>query len=220
MSNEITYFNSFIAQRYTGIPYSTQWMVHIENIPDAISEDLSDIDTQTWNIQGTNESLRSTVDAGNGAVEGNIFAQAVSVPGEKINISRPGVDQDYRGGFMSVPIVNSRADYELLTIDFLETRDSFTDIVIRPWVIQVGFQGLIPPKDPKDSIKTTIWVSQFDRGDATDPNTPPVVRKLWKFYDAVPVSVDPDTVDYEKNRISILKTQWIYRYYTVDAAND
>lgn len=220
MSNEITYFNSFIAQRFTGIPYSTQWMVHIDGIPDVVSTNLKEVDTQTWNIDRTGNALRRTATAASTVVNGNIFAQSVSLPKEGVSYNRVGVEGEYRGGFMQAPVITSRNDVDPLAIDFLETRDSFTDLVIRPWIIQLGFRGLIPPADPKQSIKTTLMIMQFDRGDANQPTVAPKIRKKWTFFNAVPVSINTDTVDYEKNQMTILKTEWLYTHYTLEAAND
>lgn len=212
--NEVTYFNNFIAQKTSGIPYSTQWMVHIDRIPGLVSANLRDIDTQTWSIAKSNERLRQAVVASTNQVQGNIFAQAVTVPGERVDITRVGTDAGFRGGFNQAPILNSRNDGDFVNIDFLETRDSFIDMVIRPWIIQVGFNGLIAQRDPSKNIKTDLWAIYFDRGDA-EKNEPPKIRKKWCFHNAVPISIDPDTVDYQKNQITILKTQWLYTHYTI-----
>lgn len=218
MANEISYFNSFIAQRYNSIPYSTQWMMHV-NIPLSITSNLRNIDTEMWNINYGQQAILNSVGAGTNHVHGNIFAQSVTVPGEKLEVTRVGIESGFRGGFNTTPIINSRADPETVNISFLETTYSFLDLVIRPWIIQVGHQGLVPiSDDPKDSIKSTMWVMFFDRGDIKT-NTPPKIRKMWKFNNVFPISCDSDTTDFQKNQITTLATQWMYTHYTIDSVN-
>ena len=216
MANELSYFNSFIAQRYNSIPYSTQWMMHV-NIPLSITSDLRNIDTGIWNINYGQNAILNSVGAGTNHVHGNIFAQSVTVPGERSDFARVGIESNFRGGYNSTPVINSRVDLEPITVSFLETTYSFLDLVVRPWIIQVGHQGLVPiSNDPKDSIKSTMWVMFFDRGD-TKTNTPPKIRKLWTFYNVFPTSCDSDTTDFQKNQITTLNTQWLYTHYTIDS---
>jgi hypothetical protein len=215
MASEITHFNTFIAQRSNGIPYSTQWMVHFD-IPSSLSVDLGDIDTEIWNISRSQMDVIRAVQGSTNKLQGNALVQSVTTPGEKIDIHRVGIESDFRGGFNQTPIVKSRNDNELISVNFLETRNSFVDLVIRPWIILVGSQGLVPiSDDPNDSIKTTLWAVFFDRGDAENQREP-VIRKKWVFHNAVPVSCDADTVDYQKNQITTLKTQWLYSHYTIE----
>ncbi len=215
MASEITHFNTFIAQRATGIPYSTQWMVHFD-IPSSLSVDLGDIDTEIWNIARPQLDLIRAVEGSENKLQGNALVQAVTTPSEKIDIHRVGIEPDFRGGFNQTPIVKSRNDNELISVDFLETRNSFVDLVVRPWIILVGSQGLVPiSDDPNDSIKTTLWAIFFDRGDAENDKEP-VIRKKWVFHNAVPVFCDASTVDYQKNQIGTIKTQWLYSHYTIE----
>lgn len=220
MSSEITNFNTFLTQRTTDIPYSTQWMIHFD-IPVKISNasNLGDFDTQTWNISKAQNTIINSVNAVKSKLQGNVLAQSVTVPGEKIDVSRIGVDNEYRGGFNPFPIVKSRNEHEIITIDFLETRNSFIDLVIRPWIILLGSQGLVPiSSDSNDSIKTDLWALFFDRGEAASGQEP-LIRKKWVFHNAVPIACDPVTHDYQKNNISINKTQWLYTHYTIESQN-
>lgn len=219
MSTVITNFNTFIAQRNTGIPYSTQWMIHFD-IPAGIAENLRSADTQVWRIINSSNTIIQAIETNSNDLQGNALAQAVTVPSEKLDFGRVGMESEYRGGFNQTPIIKSRNDNELLTIDFLETRNSFVDLVIRPWIILVGSQGLVPiSDDPTDSIKTELWALFFDRGDSQQ-NTAPAIRKKWVFHNAVPVSCDASTTDYQKNQIATNKTQWLYSHYTIEVPDD
>lgn len=219
MAKEITNFNTFIAQRATGIPYSTQWMVHFD-IPAIISNDLAsaiaDVDTEAWSIESAMGNIIQAVEATHNQLQGNALVQAVTVPGEKLDFQRIGIESDFRGGFQQTPIIKSRNDNDLLTLDFLETTTSFVDMVVRPWIILVGSRGLVPiSDDPQESIKTNIWAMFFDRGDALN-NKEPTIRKKYIFHNAVPVACDASSVDFQKNSIAITKTQWLYTHYTIE----
>jgi hypothetical protein len=220
MKNSVTFFNSFIGQKLSGIPYSTQWLFSIDSIPATIAQnDLQDIDTQTWAIRATSDIVRDQIKNTERTIEGNIFAQAVTLPKEEIGINYVGADEAYRGGFLPVPVSTSRRNMEPLDVQFLETRNSFTDLIVRPWIIKVGHQGLLPQKDPANNIKSTITIRFFDRGDATKPDQLPAVRKQFTFYNAAPVFCDTDTNDYQKNQITVLKTRWVYSHYTVESVS-
>ena len=212
--NNITYFNTFLSQKNTGIPYSTQWLVGIQNIPNITDNELADCDTQTWSIKTSSATLQNNLNDSSMQVGGNILAQSVTIPGEKVNTERVGVDENHRGGFTSIPIIKSRADNDFLEMSFLETSLSFVDLVIRPWIIQIGYRGFVPrTSNPRDNLRTTVNVIFMDRGDS-QKNTQPRIRKQWNFFNCAPIFCDADTVDYQKNQITTLKCKWIYTHYT------
>jgi hypothetical protein len=218
MSSDISFFNSFIAQKTNGIPYSTQWLFAIDNIPQVVGANLSDIDTQHWSIQTVSNTIVKDVINASYTLQGCVFAQEVTTPSENVTIDYVGVSDESRGGFMTAPIVKSRDGMSPLEVSFLETNNSFLDLVVRPWIIKVGFQGLIAMQNESDNIKTTLSLLFFNRGDQSK-GVAPAVRKVYKFYNAAPVYCDSDSNDYQKNDVPILKTKWVYTHYTISTSN-
>lgn len=218
MSSDISFFNSFLAQKTNGIPYSTQWLLAIDNIPQAISSNLSDADTAPWSIQTISDTVVSDFKNARQTLGGCVFAQEVTTPSENVTIDYVGISDESRGGFMTAPIVKSRDGMSPLEVSFLETNNSFLDLVVRPWIVRVGFQGLIATQNKSDNIKTILSILFFNRGDQSK-GIAPTVRKVYKFYNAAPVYCDSDSNDYQKNDVPILKTKWVYTHYTISTSN-
>lgn len=63
---------------------------------------------------------------------------------------------DY-GGYQAPATIGNREKYKKLTVTFLETNASFLDLILRPWIVMVGYNGLVARSEnsPKTSNVTT-----------------------------------------------------------------
>jgi len=153
--------------------------------------------TDTWT-----EQTQETV--------GCIFAQAVEIPGEKADIDYAGISTGGKRGFINAPFSKGRQNFSNLQIMFLDTNQSFTDGVLRPWTILAMHEGLLArPKDK--SIKADIHVYQLAKAGTTTPN---VITKSWTYRNCVPVEISKDDLKYDGT--SIIKRQAYFTYTTYD----
>jgi len=71
-----------------------------------------------------------------------------------------------------------------------------------------------PPTDDRN-IKANISIVQLAK---TYQYTPLVERKVWRFYNCVPTSIDSKELTYQDgNNFDIFTTQWHYTHYTIES---
>ena len=123
---------------------------------------------------------------------GCVFARDVTIPGETLSVSNEGLKY---GAFRS-PLVSNGTGNEIgsLGVGFLETNASFVDLVIRPWLILTGHYGLVArgygtPKNVKCSYVDVIQFAKSGHN-SLGMRLAPTIRKIYRFFDVVPVSVD------------------------------
>jgi hypothetical protein len=186
---------------------TTQWVVLFDDFPETLKQktiqelEYTGGDKTAWNVpfkQMTNYFLQKSI--------GCVFAQGIQLPKETINI-------DYRPqnrGFLSGPITGNRIPKQNLVIDFLETNLSFTDGILRPWAILAGHKGLVA-RPQVESIKTNITIIQYAR---TNQNLSPIPRKIWTFYDVVPVHIGETEYNYADESVEVRTgVQFAYSRY-------
>ncbi len=159
---------------------------------------VSDIADATWTT-----STQETV--------GCIFAQSVRLPGESTNVDYVGITEGSNRGFINAPIITGRANFEALEIAFLETNQSFTDGVLRPWKIIVNHEGLLATSR-ENSIKSNIYVYQLAKAGEEEKN---VIRKIWTYYDAVPISISDEDLDYSAGDYGKRQVKFVYNRYSI-----
>jgi hypothetical protein len=147
-------------------------------------------------------------------VIGCIFAQGVSIPGEKIKVEYSGITEGSNRGFINSPIIAGRSDFEPLQIGFLETNRSFIDGFLRPWSILVAHRGLIATEN-SSSIKARITIHQLAR-DGTDVQSR--IRKSIIFENCAPISIASENLDYSSSSdFPKVQADFVYsKYYIVD----
>jgi len=156
-------------------------------------------------IDGSNWSTRATdILTNNWFIGGSycLFAQGMTTPGEDISVSRLGVEQT---GAIKGLIGNSRRDPQEVTITFLETNNSFTDNIIRPWSIMASYKSL---KDV--SLRKTIKLTCFQKNGT---NKPLAVRKQYILHGAVPVSVNSEEYNYTGDNVMNRGVKFVYNRY-------
>lgn len=168
-----------------------------------------------WNIdQGKGEITRDRYLRTGGGEHGCILAQGVVLPGERYEIGDATLTNNM--GFLPGKYGGNRMAMQPLTLQWRETNRSFVDLVIRPWLILASHIGLAarPPLDGRQ-IKCNISVVQLAK---TYQYIPLVERKIWRFYNCVPTSIDSKELTYQDgNNFDFFTTEWHYSHYSIES---
>ena len=149
---------------------------------------------------------------------GCVFARQITLPGEKINASNEGVNY---GGYLGPATSSTRDIYNKLSIVFTESNASFIDLILRPWSILVGYNGLVArspgsAQNVKCNFADIIFLAK------NGPNNPMAKRKIFRFYNLAPVSVPGLSQTYAAEGMIYGGVDFVYDYYSVfdaDTAN-
>lgn len=217
------FFLTQLESWYTSIPLNTQWMVMIDRYPACISTDiiqgLERIDGGKKGFAVDQAKSILTAYPLQGIV-GCIFAQGVEIPPDNIQMETVNIANSR--GFTPAPIATQRNYPNNITIDFLDTNTSFTDLIIRPWVIAGSHFGFVArnPRDPAQAIKnvkTNVSVFQYTR---TIHGVNMIPRKIWRFYNCCPIEVGARSMTYDTEGFtagrSYMQTKWAFSHYTLE----
>lgn len=204
----------------TAIPLQSQWIVLIQPFPTCINSDIlqglerTGGDYKNHDIDRAKNILISYPFQ---KVNGCLFAQSVQIPEESYTIEKATIGN--QRGFLSGILSSTRNLSHNLTIDFLETNTSFTDFVIRPWVVAAAHFGFVARENDTISkrdgrnVKSTMYVLEYTR---TFQNVSMIPRKVWTFFNCAPISVQSKKLGYdEPNTAPTMSTTWTYTDYTI-----
>ena len=111
-----------------------------------------------------------------------------------------------------------RQEFGPLTLQFRETNTSFIDGVIRPWTILGSHAGLVK-RNATNSIgavsqtpTTNVTILQYTRSYQKLSQIP---RKVWRFYNCLPVSVASRNLTYDAEQIDVYSSQWNFSHYEI-----
>ena len=167
-----------------------------------------------WDIDQAKKEITQDTYMRTGGQHGCILAQGVVLPGEQYEVKDVAINNNM--GLLPGKVSGNRSPMAPLIIQWRETNRSFVDSVIRPWLILASHIGLAarPPGDDRN-IKANISVVQLAK---TYQYTPLVERKVWRFYNCVPTSIDSKELTYQDgNNFDIFTTQWHYTHYTIES---
>lgn len=142
--------------------------------------------------------------------KGCMFAQTVTVPGDALNYSQEGITYNsyIRGG-----VATGRKDFDTLRIGFLNTNVSFVDNVIRPWVVMTGHLGMIA-RPPQEKYRCDITIYKLG---ITTVDKPPYILQQYNFWDACPINVIAEQLDYTDGVPVIKEAEFAYQWYTTSS---
>ena len=160
-----------------------------------------------WNIDS---NIDITIQEKYQTTKGCMFAQAVQIPGEGVNVNSEGVSYN---GFMRTQIGAGRVDQNLLQVSFLDTNTSFVDNTIRAWVIATAHLGMIA-RTGSDNYRGNISAYKLS---VTTQSEPPTVTQHYKFFGVCPISISSEEWNYSKD-ISMRPREvtFAYHYYNLD----
>jgi hypothetical protein len=141
---------------------------------------------------------------------GCVFARQVNLPSENIEAGNLGLEY---GGFLPPATADRRQKYEPLKVTMLETNASFLDFIIRPWIIMVGYNGLIArSNDSPKRVKCDIDVVFYSR---TGYGSPMGIRKVYRFTNAAPIAINGEQYSYMEEGMRYTDVSFVYDKYAV-----
>ena len=225
-SGRIPYFLTQVLQSPAGsIPKGAQWVLSFDGVYGEVATTgntgkivpIEAIKKGTlfepgkWNID---PSIDATLEEKYQTTKGCMWAQAVTVPGEGLNVNTEGISYN---GYIRSQVGGGRVDQNSFSISFLDTNISFVDNTIRAWVIATGHLGMIARTGP-DNYRGNI--SLYRLGVLTHED-PPFVTQHYQFYGVCPISISTEEWNYSKD-ISFRPREatFAYHYYTLDTVTD
>jgi len=219
------YFLTQMESWVTSIPLRTQWVVLIDRYPAALNTkiiqglELIGGDKKGWDIDTPLKILKSYPLQ---RVIGCLFASSVTIPPETLDTEHINVKNSR--GFQWGLIASERQKYgSPLRIGFRETNTSFIDTIIRPWIILASHMGFTARPGDKGgqrdyfNVKTDITIMQYA---ATYSNISMIPRKVWTFYNCVPVTLSEEEAVYDPagEVLDVFQSSWVFTNYTVHSS--
>lgn len=207
------YFLSTMESWVTSIPLRTQYIALITSFPSLLNSSVIKQleDKRGFNIDPAKTALVNYPLQG---IVGCIFLDGANIPDEKLTAGAATIENNR--GFIQGSILENRDAFASnnLTLQFRETNTSFIDMIMRPWVILAAHRGYVAAPTPAENIKTDIVILQFSR---TYQNISQIPRKVWNFYNCVPLSVGTRNLSYDTEQVDKYDVPFIYDKYTVDS---
>lgn len=215
------YFLTQMESWFTSIPMSTQWVIVIDNYPQAIrSQVIQGLERTDGGKKGFDISSAATIlkSFPLQKIIGCLFAYSITVPVEEF--APESISVANNRGFLPGVLGGGRTNtFPELAIDFRETNTSFIDFVLRPWTILTAHYGLAARPGDKNgkkdafNMKANMTLLQYTR---TYNGVSMIPRKAYTFYNCAPYSISTQTLEYTEEKQQIYNTRWTYSNYTVE----
>jgi len=214
-----SYYLNLLGKWPTSIALASQWFLFF---------DFSSVNVLTGNLQGIINSreansnwnydenaraylLDGSVQASIGNMMGCAFARQVTLPSETINASNQGLEY---GGFQAPATSSGREKYEKFSVTMLETNASFMDLVLRPWAIATGYNGLVArakssPNYVKANFCDVVMLAK------TAPNIQMGIRKVYRFFNVAPTKIPTEEYSYMEEGLRTGSVDFVYDNYCV-----
>tara|TARA_E500000318_G_scaffold108629_1_gene119867 strand:- start:1411 stop:2256 length:846 start_codon:yes stop_codon:yes gene_type:complete len=219
----VSFRDSFLrslSQWNTSLPLNTQFIVLIDNFPRGLTTQV--LQNLEPNVHSTgfdiNLAKETTTNFKNQGLIGCIFANQFNIPDDVVQANKATIPNNR--GFIPGSVMQNRDDFGKFNLSFRETNTSFSDFVIRPWVIMASHYGLVArnPNDPDEVLKnpkTNLTVVQYTRSRQGLSQIP---RKTWRFFNCVPTSVSQRDYGYqETEQVKNFNTTWTFDNYEVSS---
>ena len=180
------------------IPVQPYWILAFNSFPSTGAINYYEINNLIVGYEKYYEQLQT--------YGGCIFAQGVNVPGEASTTSREKLTNS---GYLGGQLGSGRDSPSELNVNFLETNYSFTDFVLRPWILAISRAGL---KD--NNLKTSATCYQL----AKTPDGMKI-RTQTNFVNICPTMVDSQKYDYSRNGIIERSASFSYLTYQIKTGN-
>ena len=215
-----------LANWEASIPMKFLWVVYIDNIPAYVtSQTMWDLEPggsgqhasggsqkPDWNIDRGKQSITKAEYMNTANKHGCILAQGVVLPGDQFNTEELAINNNM--GFLPGKIAGNRSGPTELTVQFRETNRSLPDLVLRPWIQIASHMGFAARPDRDRNIKSNIHVVQLAK---TAQHAGLIERKIWHFYNCVPVGIDGAELTYDGNEVKLYSVRWQYTHYGIES---
>lgn len=212
-----SYYLDLLGKWPTGIALASQWFINfyldpILPLASNLQSVLNDREVSGWQYDTnvTKYLLDGSIQLSNGNLMGCAFSRQVTLPVELINASHAGLEY---GGFQAPATSSGREKYGNLSVYMLETNASFTDLVLRPWSIMVGYNGLVARQ--KGSVKNVKANADVVMLSKTGSYQPMAIRKIYRFFNIAPVKIFSEEYSYAEEGLRGGEVEFIYDRYTI-----
>jgi hypothetical protein len=203
----------------TGIALASQWFVYfdfssVNSLLGNLQNALSDREITTdWSLNPnvTKYLLDGRLQTSVQNYMGCVFCREVNLPSENIIAGHEGLEY---GGYQAPAVSTNREKYQPLKLTMLETNASFLDLVIRPWIISVGYNGLIarPSKSDKYVKSNFVDVVMLAK---TGTYKAMGIRKIYRYYNVAPVGMEGETYSYQEEGLKYTNVSFVYDNYAI-----
>jgi hypothetical protein len=213
------YYLGLLGEWTTGIALASQWFLYFDfTSVNALMSNLQDVlrdreknSEWTYNKGATATLLDAKLQYHSQSLFGCAFAREVKLPREEISAGNEGLEY---GGFQAPATSNNRSKYGRLSITMIETNASFIDLILRPWTIAVGYNGLVArSRNSKKYVKSNyLDVVMLAK---TGAYSPMGIRKIYRFYNVAPVSIPQETYSYAEEGLRVSDVEFVFDSYAV-----
>ena len=215
------FLSNFLSRPASSIPKGAQWAIAFQNFDNSDLKLLNTIDkayeyepqSKLWN---TSKAAKVLLGEDYQSRHGCLFAQAIELPGERIQTNAEGSIKS--GGFIRARVGAGRDDFGTLKITFLETNISFVDSLLRGWALATANFGLIAraPTDPLQ-YRTTLYCYKFGTYSAAEP---PYVIQEVVFDGICCTSVSSEEYNYAAadGTAKMREAEFLYNSYAIDTS--
>jgi hypothetical protein len=203
----------------TGIALASQWFVYfdfssVNSLLGNLENTLGDREVSgEWSLNPsvTRYLLDGSLQTSVNNYMGCVFCREVNLPSENVNAGHEGLEY---AGYQAPATSSHREKYPNLSLTMLETNASFLDLVIKPWVISVGYNGLIArsPKSPKYVKSNFVDVVMLAK---TGTYQPMGIRKIQRFYNVAPIGMEGESYSYQEEGLRYTKVNFVYDNYAI-----
>lgn len=217
------YYLDLLGKWPTSIALASQWFVYFDfSSVNALTTNFENIlNTRefnshwSYNSEVTKYLLDGKLQYSVGNLMGCAFARSVRLPSEVINATHEGLSY---GGFQAPATSSGREKYEKFELTMLETNASFIDLVLRPWAVAVGYNGLVARAKTSDRYVKANFVDVVLLA-KTGAYSPMGIRKIYTFYNVAPVRVPAEEYSYLEEGLRTSSIEFIYDNYSVSDGN-
>ena len=211
------YFLTTMESWVTSIPLRTQYIALFNSFPrDLNTNVLQRLEPVQGNKAGfdIDKAKAALASYPLQGIVGCIFLDGASIPDDSVAGGNAPIENNR--GFIQGSILEGRSAFSdnNLTLQFRETNTSFVDMIMRPWVILASHRGYVATRSPQNSVKTNITILQYSR---TYQNISQIPRKVWNYYNCVPLSVGTRNLSYDTEALEKYDVPFIYDRYTVES---
>lgn len=218
-----SYYLDLLGSWPTGIALASQWFLYFDfssigSLTNDFQNVLRNQETQAhweYNQNATKYLLDGSLQWQTSNLTGCVFTRQVQLPSETINASNQGLAY---GGYLPPATASNREKYQNLSVTFLETNASFLDLIIRPWLIMVGYYGLVA-RDPLSPKRVKCNYADVVMLAKTGSYSPMGIRKIYRFYNLAPVSIQGETYSYAEEGLKYSEVKFVYDRYAVSDGN-